>query len=161
MNTMLLLRLIILLLILLVIPYSLLWIISFCKIYKKMGQKWWSCLIPVYSTYVLNTKVQKRNPAWILITVVYYGILISRIIYKVEMDSEIYKWIILLSYLIFLVYFIVLTNGISKGFKRGKWFTTGLVLFPVVFYPVLGFSKDKFYEEIFEKNKVKVENKDN
>lgn len=115
------------------------------KVYKKMGQPGWVYLIPIYGTYVLNTKVQKRNPWLVLIDVA--GII--NIVAALINGRGICYWTIVI---ICWLYHIILTNGISKGFKRGKWFTCGLILIPVIFYPILGFSKDEFYKEVFEKN---------
>lgn len=119
---------------------------SIWKVYKKMGQQGWVYLVPIYGTYVLNTKVQKRNPAWVLITVFEYIITIAYLF------TGFYEILLNIMGVISGIYTIVLLHGISKGFKRSGWFTVGLILFPYIFFPVLGFSKDEFYKEVFEKN---------
>lgn len=46
-------------------------IASFCKVYEKMGEDGWKAIIPIYNIYILNTKIQKRNPSLIAIHIVF------------------------------------------------------------------------------------------
>ena len=51
-------------------------------------------------------------------------------------------WIVLLLIpIVNLVIMIIILNGISKGFGKEAGFTVGLVLLPVVFFPILAFGK--------------------
>lgn len=138
--------LLLIMMVLYLIPIFFIFLIGIWKTYKKMCGKGWVMLIPIYGTYVLNTKIQKRTPWLVLIEII--SVLNTVSIYIIDEEGIIY-WII---GLIELLYNIMLVNGISKGFKRSKWFTCGLMLMPFIFYPILGFSKDEFYKEVFEKN---------
>ena len=51
-------------------------------------------------------------------------------------------WILLLLIpIVNLVILIIVLNGVSKGFGKEAGFTVGLVLLPVVFFPILAFGK--------------------
>lgn len=130
-----------------------------CKVYEKMGEDGWKAIIPIYSIYVLNTKIQKRNPWLIVISIVFSISLFyipheSLLCYYYE-DYD--RLLILLSILLIitlinLIYIGILYYGIAKGFKKSKGFAWGLIFLPIIFFSILAFSeKEKFYKEVFEK----------
>jgi uncharacterized membrane protein len=86
-------------------------IAGLCKVYSKAGQRWWAAIIPIYNLYILLKIVCK--PAWwlILYFIPVVGIIIG----------------------------IIVTYNLAGRFGRGIGFTIGLLLLPVVFYPILGF----------------------
>lgn len=81
------------------------------KAFEKAGKPGWSAIIPIYNIVVLCEIVGK--PAW---------------------------WVILL-FIPFVNFFvlIILTNLFSQSFGKGIGFTIGLIILPIVFYPLLGF----------------------
>lgn len=81
------------------------------KIYKKAGQPGWACIIPIFNFYILLKIVGK--PSW---------------------------WLILLFVPIAnFVIAIWTTNLLAKRFGKDELYTVGLLLLPIVFYPILGF----------------------
>jgi len=88
----------------------LIYIIGLWKVYEKANQPGWACLIPIYNIWVLLKIVGK--PGW---------------------------WILLLLIpLVNVVIGIMITHNLSKSFGKDVAYTIGLILLPVVFYPLLG-----------------------
>ncbi len=86
-------------------------LVGYWKTYTKAGQKGWTSIIPILNSVVM-LKIVKR-PLW---------------------------WIILLLIpCVNIVVFIMVFNQLSKSFGKGVGFTVGLLLLPMIFFPVLGF----------------------
>jgi len=96
------------------IPFLVIWVISVIgkwKIYEKAGKPGWAAIIPIYNYIVLLEIVGK--PVW---------------------------WIILLLIpCVNIVVLIWLANLLAKSFGQSEGFTVGLILLPMIFYPILGF----------------------
>ena len=91
-------------------------IVSQWKIYTKANQPGWACLIPIYNIIVLLKIIGK--PWW---------------------------WILLLLVpIVNIVYAIWMTNLLSLGFGKSEGFTIGLILLPLIFYPILGLGDAKY-----------------
>lgn len=90
------------------------------KLFKKMGRKGWEGLIPIYNTII---KLQVLNiPIWMIVFLFIPGINIA------------------LS--------VIIAINISRKFSKDILFTMGLILVPVVFYPILAFGKSEFNPNI-------------
>lgn len=86
-------------------------VIAMWKLFSKAGQPGWAAIIPIYNAYVLLKVAGK--PGW---------------------------WLILfLIPVVSLVIAIITLHGISTQFGKGAGFTVGLVLLPIVFFPILAF----------------------
>jgi hypothetical protein len=86
------------------------------KTFEKAGQPGWAAIIPIYNIYIM-TKIGGK-PGW---------------------------WTVLcLIPIVNYVFFIWLTNMISKSFGKDEGFTVGLVLLGFIFWPVLGFGDAKY-----------------
>ena len=93
-----------------------LFIVSIWKIFEKANKPGWTCLIPFLNIIVLLRIVGK--PWW---------------------------WLFLLLIPIVNIVFIIwMTNLLSKSFGNDEGFTAGLMLIPVIFYPILGLGKSKY-----------------
>ena len=106
----------IILLILVMSVLSLIVIIANWVIYEKAGKKGWASIIPIYSTIVLLEIVGK--PIWWIALML---IPVANIVFAI--------WI---------------TNLLAKSFGKDEAFTVGLILLPIIFYPVLGFGSSKY-----------------
>ena len=93
---------------------SILMIISLWKIFKKAGKPGWASVIPIYNIYIMCEIAEKE---W---------------------------WYVLLSCVPFanIYAMIVLYNGMAKRFGKSGGFVAGMILLPVVFFPMLAFGKD-------------------
>jgi hypothetical protein len=90
-------------------------LVGVCKVFSKAGQPAWAALIPIYNTYVLCEIV--RKPDWFIWT----------LIPCVN------------------IYFgIMLTFEAAKAFGKESGFAIGMLLLPMVFWPILGFSDAEY-----------------
>ncbi len=86
-------------------------IVAEWKIYEKAGKPGWAVLIPIYNVIVLLEIIGK--PWW---------------------------WLLLLLIpIVNIIFGIWMFNLLSKSFGYSEGFTVGLVLLPIIFYPILGF----------------------
>jgi hypothetical protein len=91
--------------------FAILMIVSFWMIFEKAGQPGWASIIPIYNIIVLLQVAGK--PIW---------------------------WIILLLIpFVNIIFLIMIYHGISVNFGKDTGFTVGLVLLPVIFFPILAF----------------------
>jgi hypothetical protein len=91
-------------------------VVSEWKIFTKANKPGWACLIPIYGTLVLLEIIGK--PWW---------------------------WIFLLFIpIVNLVFAIWMKNLLSKSFGKDEAFTVGLLLIPIIFYPILGLGSSKY-----------------
>ena len=91
-------------------------IVSQWKIYSKADKPGWACLIPIYSTIVLLEIIGK--PWW---------------------------WLLLsLIPIVNIVFAVWMINLLSKSFGKSEGFTIGLLLLPIIFYPILGLGDSKY-----------------
>ena len=91
-------------------------IVAQWKIYEKANKPGWACLIPFYNTIVMLEIIGK--PWWWIFL---FFIPIANIVFAVWM-----------------------ANLLSLSFGKDEAFTVGLVLLPIVFYPILGFGSAKY-----------------
>lgn len=106
-------------------------IVAEWKIFTKGKQPGWAALIPIYNQYIL-CKMVGVNPWWILI-VFCAGIL------------GIIPVIGTLASFVASIYFLILVSvSLARAFGKEDSFAIGLILLPIVFYPILAFGKDEF-----------------
>lgn len=107
------------------------------KIYKKMGEEGWKCLIPVYNLIVLYEKI---------------GL------------SPYLLFIYLAGFLPFIGSLAIMTMGIiqsiylGKAFKKEAGFLVGIALVPLVFEAILAFDKESVYGLNKEETQLNIEN---
>jgi len=84
--------------------------------FEKAGQPGWACLIPIVNLYFL-LKIAQR-PGWLLL--------------------------VALIPVVNIVVAILLASDIATAFGKGGFFALGLLLLPMVFYPILGLGKARY-----------------
>lgn len=99
-----------------VLAFVFLMIVSVWKVFTKAGKPGWTSIIPIYNMVVILEIVKK--PIW---------------------------WILLMFIPIvnIIIGFIVL-HELSKSFGKGFGFTLGLIVLPIIFYPILGFGNAQY-----------------
>jgi hypothetical protein len=100
----------------LLILFILLPVLSSWFLYSKANEPGWASIIPIYSTLVW-LKIIGKPWYWLLLFCVPY-----------------------LNF-IFLIWAVNLT---SKSFGKSEGFTVGLILFPLIFWPILAFGTSKY-----------------
>jgi hypothetical protein len=95
---------------------AILMIAAIWKVFVKAGQPGWAALIPIYNLYVLLKVAGK--PGW---------------------------WLILMLIpLVNIVIGILALVAVAERFGKGGGFAVGLLLLPIVFYPILGFGSAQY-----------------
>ncbi|WP_145857740.1 DUF5684 domain-containing protein [Pedobacter suwonensis] len=91
-------------------------IVGMWKVFEKAGKPGWAAIIPIYNLIILLEIVGKPM-IWIL-------------------------WLIIPC--VNVVFAIWLYNLVSKSFGKSEGFTVGMVIFPYIFWPILGFGDAKY-----------------
>lgn len=86
------------------------------KIFVKAGKPGWAAIVPIYNLIILIEIVGKPT-IWVL-------------------------WLLIPCVNIY--FGIWLTNLLSKSFGKTEGYTAGLIILPIVFYPLLGFGPDRY-----------------
>jgi len=91
-------------------------IIGMWKVFEKAGKPGWAAIIPIYNLVVLLEIVGK--PIW---------------------------WIILMLIpLVNLIVYIIILVELAKRFGKGVGFAIGLLIFPFICFPILGFGSAQY-----------------
>ena len=86
------------------------------RVFAKAGRPGWAALIPIYNAYVMLQIAGK--PGW---------------------------WLLLfLIPLVNIVVAIITVAALAAKFSKGVGFVIGLILLPIIFYPILGFGGAKY-----------------
>jgi len=86
------------------------------RIFTKAGQPGWACLIPIYNVYILLKIAGK--PGW---------------------------WLILfLIPIVNIVVAILVALAVAENFGKSGGFVIGMVLLPMIFYPILAFGDAQY-----------------
>lgn len=91
-------------------------IVCHWKIFTKAGQEGWKSLIPFYNAYV-QLQITKQPTIWLL----YFFIPFVNIYFGIKH-----------------------IHGLSRAFGKDVGFTVGIILLPIVFYPILAFGDSKY-----------------
>jgi len=95
---------------------SLFIIIAMWIVFAKAGQAGWKSLVPIYNIYILY--VIAGVPGW---------------------------WLILLLIpLVGLVFYLLAMLALAKKFGKGTLFGIGLLILPIIFYPLLAFGGARY-----------------
>ena len=87
------------------------------KMFEKAGHPGWAALIPIYNMFLL-IRIAGKPDVWIVFMFIPVANLIIGILIAIE---------------------------VAKRFGKGTGFGVGMILLPVVFYPILGFG-DAVYQ---------------
>lgn len=91
-------------------------IVSLWKVFSKAGQPGWACIVPIYNVIVL-LKIAGKPLWWILL-----------------------MFIPIVNFVIAILTYIAL----AKNFGKGGGFAAGLILLPVIFFPILAFGDAQY-----------------
>ena len=122
-----------LLVISLVIATAVLMIISVWKLFTKAGEPGWKSIIPVYGGYVWYQLTW--TPGWFILLVVVSSVM--------QFFSEAPVLLIIASLVMFGVQ-IGLSINIAKSYGKGGGYAAGLLLLPILFYPMLAFGNSTY-----------------
>jgi hypothetical protein len=93
------------------------------KVFTKAGQPGWAAIVPIYNIYVL-TQIVGRPVWWVALP---FAAIIPVVGWIVALGAD-----------------IILLNDLSKSYGKTTGFTVGLVIFPYVFIPMLGWGSAQY-----------------
>jgi uncharacterized protein DUF5684 len=96
--------------------FVILMIAAWWKIFSKAGQPGWAAIIPIYN-WIVWCKIVGRPWWWILL--------------------------MLIPFVNFIIW-IILIIDLAKSFGKGAGFGIGLLLLPIIFFPILGFGSAQY-----------------
>src|SRR5213083_3264088 len=91
-------------------------IVAMWKVFTKAGQPGWASIIPIYNLYIW-CKIVGRPWWWILLMLIPF-----------------------VDFIILIILFI----DLAKSFGKGAGFGIGLILLPIIFWPILGFGSAQY-----------------
>jgi uncharacterized membrane protein YhaH (DUF805 family) len=98
------------------LAFTILMIAAWWKIFSKAGQPGWAAIIPIYN-WIVWCKIVGRPWWWILL--------------------------LLIPFVNFII-LIILIIDLAKSFGKGVGFGIGLLLLPIIFFPILGFGSAQY-----------------
>lgn len=117
--------------------------------YRKMGMPGWKSIIPFYNDYVLADTVSDDGiAAWLVLcdAVCCLTTVMLSDITSGSMAEDILAFLAMVSGIAAVVLTCVVYHRVSQGFGHDAGYTVGLVLLPVVFFPILGFSNNEAFD---------------
>ena len=112
-------------------------IIASWILFKKCGKPGWAAIVPFYNTWVEN---EIAGCHWVVFVALIAKTAIGLFVTVKGLGST------LLS-LVFIFAYVCMCYNLAKKFNKGVGFCVGLVLLPIVFVPILAFSKDAVYNK--------------
>ncbi|WP_312429060.1 DUF5684 domain-containing protein [Lacrimispora sp.] len=111
-------------------------LVSNWKIFSKAGKPGWASLIPFYNLYIMSD-IAFGNLSYFI------AVLITGVVSFLGgfLDISILSSLAgLASFVIYIIYCVKL----SKAFGRSGGFAAGLVLLPLIFFPILGLGSSEY-----------------
>lgn len=113
------------------LPIIILMVVAYWNLFKKAGKSGWASIIPFYSSIVIS-KIAGVS-VWL-----YLGVLLLTIL-GIFIPSI--STITLIGYLL---WNIIVSFKLPVKFGKGAGFGFGLLLLPIIFYPILAFGKSEY-----------------
>jgi hypothetical protein len=113
-------------------------IISYWIIFEKAKQPGWAILIPIYNSIIM---LRLGSLHWAFVFLIFAGIIP-----------------IVGALAVFAFFGIILPIRMAKNFGQTGGFAVGLILLPIVFYPIMAFNKSIQWTGELEKEKPGVGN---
>lgn len=121
-----------------IIVFGVIGIIGQLEVFSKAGYKWWLGLIPIYSTWVLITKIAKMSPIWFVLNFV--NVIVSSLVDNATLQT---------SFVVF-DYFVTfcICYNLAKVFGK-KPVSNGIIgaLFNGIWLICLGLDKKAVYDD--------------
>lgn len=122
-------------------------LIAQSKVHSKAGYPGWSAFVPYYSQYVRAVMGGDENNFWGMLVASGASFVVSLI--EAFSDSDIVLILLglisLAASIAILVFTIKMEYNLARAFGQGSGFTVGLVLLPIVFYPMLAWGAYEYH----------------
>lgn len=123
-------------LLVIVIAATILLLVTNWKIFSKAGKPGWGALIPFYNMYVMSD-IAFGNASYFIGVMVLWLLSVFGRIFEIGFLRG-------FSGLGSLVLYVIYCIKISKAFGKSGGFTVGLVLLPLIFFPILAFGSAEY-----------------
>lgn len=128
------------LLVILLIAFCVFMIAARWKINTKAGRHGWAAIVPVYSD-IVALQVAKINPLWVIFPFV--ASILSNVIHNAVIGA--------ILGIAMIVYYVIVVVRTGQAFGKSGGFIVGMILLPIVFYPILGFGKSQYiFDEVVD-----------
>ncbi|WP_029695348.1 DUF5684 domain-containing protein [Lacrimispora indolis] len=111
-------------------------IVTNWRIFSKAGKPGWAALIPIYNIYI-SSDIAFGNISY------FVAVMILWVVSMIGGFAEV-GFLSSLAGLASLVLYIIYCVKISKAFGKGGGFAVGLVLLPLIFFPILAFGSAEY-----------------
>ena len=111
-------------------------LVSNWKIFSKAGKPGWASLIPFYNIYIMSD-IAFGNLTYFIAVLITGGVSFFGGFLDISILSSLAG---LASFVIYIIYCVKL----SKAFGRSGGFAVGLVLLPLIFFPILGLGSAEY-----------------
>ena len=121
-------------------------IIAQSQVNKKARRPGWAAIVPYYCNYVRAEIGGNTKPFWIMLPCHLVSAICSIMSNFIEEGIPLLLLLVIsftASIAIF-VCFIIITYNLAKSFGYGVGFTVGLLLIPLVFYPILAWNSSTY-----------------
>ena len=125
-------------------------IICWAKIFRKAGEKGWKAVVPVYNVFTWFKVAENGKLFWpfFLVCILDAVCITVQNTQKAFLDTyhynAMFKILVVFFTAILVVLFVAQTFQLAKAFGKGVGFFFGLLLLPVVFYPILAFGSSTY-----------------
>ncbi|RFZ77565.1 hypothetical protein DS742_17780 [Lacrimispora amygdalina] len=113
------------------------------RIFSKAGKPGWAALVPFYNAYIMSDIAFGNANYFIAIMFLWVMVFIGRIT-EIGILRSLVSSLSLVLYIIYYILYIIYCTKISKAFGKSSGFTVGLVLLPLIFFPILGFGSAEY-----------------
>lgn len=105
---------------------SIFMIVVYWKLFSKAGEAGWKAIIPIYNSYILF-KIAKAP--------LFFFVWLACMLLSFSTNET----ILVIRLIGTLVAYIILDVKIAKAFGKSAGFAVGLIIFPIIFFPILAF----------------------
>jgi len=116
--------------------------IVFWKLFVKANYKGYEALISGHNGYSLIVMSGKQGRYFFLFLIPI--IIMNAPVFLGTINTTVISTCSAIGMLLFLILYIDVTVSLMKRFEKGIWFAIGVILLPIVFYPILAFGKAKY-----------------
>lgn len=115
---------------------GILMLVAMWRIFTKANEEGWKSLIPFYGSYVLAKIVWRKGEY-------YWYCLIAQVV--LNLLKFLWPGFAVIGGIVTIAYWIMLCIGLCNVFGQSGGFAAGLILLPVIFFPILAFGSAKYY----------------
>ena len=121
-------------------------VIASWRVLEKTGEKGWKALIPFYGKYTQFKQVWDKNAYWfaLIFDILYLAIFWMMLHPENLPDQVVWGGLIVVTYIIDRIFYIVLQIHLSKAFNHNGKFALGLIFVHIVFMCILGFGRAEY-----------------